>query len=153
MKIYIGADHRGFELKNKLVEFLKNNNFEVEDCGAEFFDHNDDYVDYAVTVCKKVFKKNLEDPNSSVGILLCGSGMGMCIVANKFKGIRATNVWSTEFAKLSKSHDYSNVLCLPADILNEQNVIEIFEIWFKEKYNKDERYSRRIEKIQKLENL
>lgn len=153
MKIYIGADHRGWKLKNKLVEFLKNNKFDFEDCGAEFFDATDDYVDYAVIVCKKVSKKNSENPDSSVGVLLCGSGIGMCIVANKFKNIRATNVWNTQFAKLSKSHDYSNVLCLPADILNEQSVIEIFEVWLKEEYNKEERYNRRIEKIQKLENI
>lgn len=147
--IYLGADHRGFKLKEKLKTFLKGENYEFEDLGNTVLDPSDDYPDFAAKVAEKVS----ENPKENRGILLCGSGVGMDIVANKFKGVRSALVWSAEEAlvKQSRQHDDSNVLSLPADYLTEEQVRGIVKLWLETPFLGVERHIRRIQEIKALE--
>ena len=147
--IYVGADHRGFELKGKLKVFLKEEGYEFEDLGNHTLDPTDDYPDFGVKVAEKVF----EDPNNNRGILLCGSGVGMDIVANKFKGVRSAVVWSDneELIRCAREHNDSNVLSLPADHLTEEQAKKIVKLWLETPFSKEERHQRRIQKIEELE--
>ncbi|PIN73950.1 ribose-5-phosphate isomerase [Candidatus Woesearchaeota archaeon CG10_big_fil_rev_8_21_14_0_10_45_16] len=105
-KIYLGADHAGFHLKEKLKRWLEAERVPFEDCGDLKYDKNDDYPDYAAIVAKKVVK------SKSKGILLCGSAEGVCIAANKIKGIRAVNPYGVIQAEFSRRHEDANILCL-----------------------------------------
>lgn len=147
--IYLGADHRGFKLKEKLKALLKEEDYEFEDLGNTVLDPSDDYPDFAINVAEKVS----ENPKENRGILFCGSGVGMDIVANKFKGVRSALVWSAEEAlvKQSRQHDDSNVLSLPADHLTEEQVKEIVKLWLETSFLEVERHTRRIQKIESLE--
>src|ERR1019366_163513 len=109
MKLYLGADHAGYELKNALREHLFHLGYEVEDLGAETLDTEDDYPRYAYAVAVKVL-----GGDDDRGILVCGSGQGMSIAANRVNGIRATLAWSDESAIASRRDDDSNVLVLPS---------------------------------------
>ena len=151
--IYLGADHAGFELKEKVKEYLKQKGLEVEDLGAHTLDKNDDYPDYAKAVADKV----AADP-SAKGILLCGSAEGICIAANKIKGIRAVAVWTTMSARLSREHNDANVLCLsggqtltPIPGTSFEDAKEIIDTWLSTPFSGEERHLRRINKISDLE--
>lgn len=146
--IYLGADHRGFELKEKLKNFLKEEGYEFEDLGNTVYDLADDYPDFGAAVAQKVAEK----PNENRGILLCGSGVGMDVVTNKFKGVRSALVWSDNEAlvKQSRQHDDSNVLSLPADYLTEDQAKKIVKLWLETPFSKEERHQRRIQKIKEL---
>ena len=109
MKIYIGADHNGFKLKEKLKKTLTKDGYKIKDLGNTKYQPTDDYPDYA----RKVSKWVAED-KQGMGIVICGSGQGMCMVANKYKGIRAALGWSLSVAKKSRQDDDSNIICLPA---------------------------------------
>ncbi len=122
MKIILCSDHAGFELKQELKQYLTSKNLNIVDVGAEKIDSNDSYVDYA----KKANRMMVED-SQNLGIYLCGSGVGMCIVANKQKGVRATNVNSVEIAKLSKQHNNANVLCLGARFIDSDTAKQIVD--------------------------
>ncbi len=145
--IYLGADHRGYKLKEGIKKYLSGFNFQFEDLGNAVFDKNDDYVDFAKAVSKNVGKNPLQNK----GILFCGSGTGMAIVANKSRGIRAVVAFDEKIAKLSRQHNDANVLCLPADFLTEKKTEKIIISWIKEKFSKEKRHVRRIEKITKIE--
>ena len=119
MKIYIGADHRGFELKKELKKFLIEKGYEVEDAGAFKYDKDDDYPDFAEAVAEKVSKDD-----SARGILLCGSGTGMDAAANKVRGVRATLAFSKEITRAARNDDDVNVISLPADFLKSQEAEE-----------------------------
>ena len=106
MKIFIGTDHKGINTLNNIVEYLKENNIEVEESKLKHSD-TDDYVDFAKDVCVNVLKNS-----DSFGILICGTGIGMSIAANKIKGIRAARCVSTDDAYLTRTDNNSNVLCL-----------------------------------------
>src|SRR4030042_7074454 len=125
MLIYIGADHRGFELKESLKNFLMNKGYEVIDVGNTKFDENDDYPDFAKAVGFAVS----QDPNARRGILVCGSGVGVDIVANKFKGERSSLAFNPDQAFLARNDDDANVLSLPADFLNEEDAEKILGTW------------------------
>ncbi|GIW58773.1 MAG: putative ribose-5-phosphate isomerase B [Candidatus Dojkabacteria bacterium] len=112
MKIYIACDHGGFELKEDIVKFLKSKH-DVEDLGPKDYDPTDDYPDYALKVAKRV----ASDKNS-LGILICRSGNGMVITANKVKGSYAALCFTPEHAEKARNHDNANILVLPADYLN-----------------------------------
>ena len=151
--IYLGADHAGFELKEKVKDYLKQKGLEVEDLGAHTLDKNDDYPDYAKAVADKV----AADP-SAKGILLCGSAEGICIAANKIKGIRAVAVWTTMSARLSREHNDANVLCLsggqtltPIPGTSFEDAKEIIDTWLSTSFSGEERHLRRINKISALE--
>lgn len=148
MKIYLGADHAGFELKEKIKSFLLENNYQVEDCGALTFNKDDDYPDFV----SRAAKKTAED-TSSFGIVLGKSGAGECIVANKIKGIRAILGFSKENVELSRLHNDANVLSLGSMFTNELLALELVATFLETKFTNEERHVRRINKIRELENL
>ena len=146
MKIYIGADHRGFEMKEELKKFLAEKGYEVEDVGAFKYDKDDDYPDFAEAVAEKVSKDD-----SARGILLCGSGTGMDAAANKVRGVRATLAFSKEITRAARNDDDVNVISLPADFLKSEEAEEIAEIFLKTPFEAVERRVRRLQKIAEIE--
>lgn len=145
--IYIGADHRGFELKEILKEWLGAQKYEVQDVGAFEFDKADDYVDFA----KAVVEKMLDNPMLHKGIILCGSGHGVSIVADKYKGVRAALCFNRYVAVQSRQHEDANVLVLPADWLKEKEAKDIVFDWLGSQFTADERHVRRLKKIEEIE--
>lgn len=145
--LYLGADHRGYYLKEAIKEFLKSRKVEFEDLGNAQYDKDDDYPDYAELLAKEVLKNEKENK----GILICGTGIGMSIVANKFKGIRAGLCLSGYLAKRAKEEDDINVLCLAADITDEKTSQTIIKEWLKTSFLSEKRHQRRLEKIKKVE--
>lgn len=144
---YLAADHRGFRLKEALKRFLTERSIAFEDVGAQTYAEGDDYVDFAATAAKKI----AADPLKHKGIFLCGSGHGVDMVANKFKGIRAALCWNKEVAQQSREHEDANVLVLPADWLDEQVAEEIMITWLGTEFSNEERHTRRLQKIENLE--
>ncbi len=144
MKIYIGTDHAGFELKQALVPFLKELGFSVEDKGAYEYDEMDDYPDFIVPVAEAVSR----EPESK-GIILGGSGQGEAITANRFSKVRAAVYYggSLEIVKLSREHNNANILSIGARFLNEEQAKEAIRLWLETKFSGDEWHTRRIEKI------
>ena len=148
MLIYIGADHRGFQLKESLKKILKERNYEIIDVGNVEYNEADDYPDFARLVARAVS----QDPANRRGIVICGSGIGVDMVANKFDGARSALVNNVEQAILSRKDDNTNVLALAADFINEESAEEILIAWLKESFSGEEKYKRRIEKISEIEN-
>lgn len=143
--IYLASDHGGFELKNQIKNHLEFRGFEVEDMGNHVYDENDDYPDFTIKAIEKV----LEDPDASRAILLCRSGVGEVIMANKFKDIRATLSWTPEHARISREKNDANVLSLPADYLSIEDSIKIVNTWLASSFSQEERHVRRLKKIEK----
>lgn len=146
--IYLGADHRGFQLKETLKTCLSDKGIEVKDLGALVYDKEDDYPDFAAAVAKEVAK----NPSTDKGMLLCGSGHGVDMVANKFRGIRAALAFNATVAIQSREHEDANVLVLPADWLTEEDAEGIALSWLETGFDGAERNKRRINKINELEN-
>jgi ribose 5-phosphate isomerase B len=142
--IYIAADHRGFSLKEKLGAYLKERGYEVEDLGALEHNKEDDYPDFAKLVSEKVAL----NPGSR-GILICGSGIGIAIAANKHKGIRAGTVMKPEQARAAVNDEDLNVLALSADYSTEEEAKEIVKAFLGTKFSGAERHKRRLQKIEK----
>ncbi len=145
MVIYIGADHRGFNHKQSIKEYLKGMGYAVVDMGNENYDEADDYPDFAERVAEKV------SIDSGMGILICGSGVGVDIVANKFPGIRSGLVFNTEQAIDVRVDDDTNVLSLAADYVSVEDAKKIVSLWLSTKFSGEERFRRRIKKIEQLE--
>lgn len=145
-KVFIGADHRGFSDKEAVKEFLTASGHEVVDKGAFEHDPTDDYPDFAYPVAKSV----AAEPGS-FGILLCGSGMGMDVVANKVRGVRATVGYSREAIVHARAHDDINVLTLAADELDHDTLARYIEAFLTTERDPDERHLRRLKKIQAIE--
>ena len=137
----IASDHVGYRLKNYIVNNLKSE-ININDFGTNS-DESCDFPDFAKEACNFVVNNE-----SSKGLLICGSGVGMSIAANKILGIRASNVVDKETAIQSVEHNDVNVLCLGANIINEENVIDIVESFLEAKLIKEERYLRRISKLE-----
>jgi len=146
MKIAIGADHGGFELKTFLVDLLKNQNYEVIDAGNIELDPKDDYPDFAIKVAEMI-----SSGEADKGIIICGSGVGACITANKFKGVRACLCHDTYSAHQGVEHDAMNVLCLGARIIGTELAREIVNSFLKAEFIKEERFLRRLEKINRID--
>lgn len=146
MKVYLGADHRGFALKEKLREWLQSQSIEIVDCGALTLVSDDDFVDVAHVVAEKV-----ATDTSSRGILLCGSGTGVCITANKKSGIHAAVGWSVEQVAASRSDDDINILALGADYISEKEAQSLVQAFLHTEFIPEERFVRRIAKIKDLE--
>jgi ribose 5-phosphate isomerase B len=144
MRVAIGCDHRGFGVKAKLVELVSRLGHEVEDVGT-FSAESVDYPDVAAIVGRK-----LSAGETDYGILICGTGIGMCIAANKFPGVRAAPCHDDLTAELSRRHNNLNVLCLSADLLGEKLIDRMVEIWLNTPFEGG-RHARRIEKIASLE--
>jgi len=147
MLIYIGADHKGFQLKESLKKFLKDKGYEVVDVGNNHYDENDDYPDFAKLVARAIS----QDPFNRRGILICGSGIGMDIVANKFKNVRSALVSNSDQAYLSRNDDDANVLSLAADFLDEEQAQKILTTWLVTPFSNKEHHKRRLEKITEIE--
>lgn len=146
MKIAIGADHAGFELKEKLREFLQDDDYEVIDAGALAFQPGDDYPIYAAQVGRMVSTGEVDR-----GILVCDSGIGVDIVANRFPGVRSALVHDEELAKITRQHNDSNVLALGAMIVDEAKAQRIVTNWLETEFSHAERHQRRIEEIEELD--
>jgi len=144
--IYLGADHGGFSFKEKIKEFLKELKIEYQDLGNKKFEPEDDFVDYAATVAQKVVETN------GKGILVCTNGEGMCIAANKIKGVRAVVPTSKKVAQQSREHLDANILCLGEHVLSFREAKKIIKIWLETDFFPAERYIRRLNKIKNLEN-
>lgn len=140
--IYVASDHRGFEQKQQIVEFLKNQKLDVIDLGPQTLNPEDDYPVYARRVAEAV-----RDNAGTCGILLCGSAHGISIAANRYRGVRAIVAYSEELAKLGREHNDANVLCLSADFsslnLNEKIILSFLTADFLN----EERFARRIEML------
>lgn len=117
------SDHAGLELKNEIKKYLLNKNYDILDVGAEKFDLSDSYVFYA----KKANQMMLENLSENIGIYVCGSGVGMSIVANKQKGIRAVDSWNEEISQKSREHNNANVLCLGARFVSQIDAFKIVD--------------------------
>lgn len=146
MEIFIGADYRGFELKNKLARFLTENDYNTIDEGAYEYAEGDDFNDPAVKVALSV-RENL----GSFGILICDSAHGVTIQANRFKGVRAAHCDSAESAILAREHDDANVLCLSAHFIDESKMHEIVMAFIKTNFVNYERRVRRINRLDERE--
>jgi len=148
MLIYIGADHRGFELKETLKDFLNTKGYEMVDVGNSKYDENDDYTDFAKLVGKSVS----EDPAVRRGVLICGSGVGVDIAANKFRGVRSSLAFNSDQAFMARNDDDANIISLPADFLNEEDAQKILGTWLATPFDGKENHARRLEKISEIEN-
>ena len=144
MRIAIGSDHRGYVIKSKIINLLQRLGQEVVDEGVHD-QQSADYPDIAALVGKRVSQGEVER-----GILICGTGIGMAIAANKFPGVRAAPCHDDLTAEMSRRHNDLNVLCLSADMLGERLIDRMVEIWLKTEFEGG-RHARRLEKIQQLE--
>lgn len=140
--IPIASDHAGVEMKNRLVDELKKMGYSPNDLGSKDPDKPDDYPDYAHPLAREV-----SDGQAKRGILLCGSGVGMDIVANKYPGVRAALAWEPEIGELSRRHNDSNVLVLPARFISTENAIATMKAWLNAKFEGG-RHERRVNKIE-----
>lgn len=144
--VFIGADHRGFELKNRLFKRLSDEGYKVTDLGNNHLDLNDDYPDFAL----KVAEATIEDDKNR-GILLCGSGAGVDMVANKIEGVRSALAFNIKGAIQAREDEDANIITLSADNLDEQSAWEIVEAFLKTPFSGEQKDLRRIEKIKKIE--
>lgn len=144
MKIYIGCDHAGYELKEKLKTILTGMDYEVVDKGAYTFNTNDDYPDFCGAVAEEV-SRDIE----SKGIVIGGSSVGEAIVANRYNGVRAIGYYggNIDLIKLSRDHNDSNVLSLGARLMPDDEAIYAMKMWLSTEFSGDDRHIRRIKKI------
>jgi len=147
MEIYFGADHRGFELKEQLKKYFQERAYEVVDLGNEAHDENDDFPVFA----SKVGEKVSWSPDNGRGILVCGSGVGVCVVANKFKNVRAATAISSDQIYDARRHDNINTLCLAADSFDFDAAKAIAQVFLDTSFGDEERYRRRLGEILTLE--
>lgn len=149
MKIYLGADHNGFAMKGHVFAYLAKRGYDVEDVGDRELDADDDFPEFAQIAALKVLGDDSKDPRA---ILICGGGQGMCMAANRFRGIRASVIWDEYEAKMTRNDNDSNVLCLPSRIFDKdeagwQNIIDT---WLKTPFAAAPRYKRRNAQIDEL---
>jgi|TARA_B100000902_G_C26868930_1_gene696778 ribose 5-phosphate isomerase B len=142
MRISIGNDHAGVDYKKYIQEYLFVKNVEVKNYGTDSLD-SVDYPDFAHPVSQDV-----NDESSDLGILICGSGNGVCMTANKYKNVRAALCWNKELAMLSKTHNNANVICIPARFIEKEDALEIVKTFILEKFEGG-RHQRRVNKISK----
>jgi ribose 5-phosphate isomerase B len=147
MKIYVGADHNGFELKARLTSVLKRAGFEVADEGDKQLNPGDDFPQFAERVVRAL---QIDGDPDSKGILICSSGQGMCMAANRFKGIRAGIAWIAPEARALRNDDDSNILCLPARYITEDEAVNLTEIWLATPFAGALRFKRRIGELDNL---
>lgn len=145
MKIAVGSDHRGFTVKQRLMKLLEQLGHQAFDAGT-YGNEYSDYPDYAFKVAQRVGSGENER-----GILVCGTGIGMCIAANKVVGVRAAPCHDIVSAEMSRRHNDANVLCLSADLLGEEIIERIVRIWLETEFEGG-RHARRVEKITNFEN-
>jgi ribose 5-phosphate isomerase B len=142
-KIYIGADHAGFGLKQKLVDELKRLGYEPVDVGPKTLDPQDDFPDFAKPVAQAVSRGDAKR-----GVLMCGTGLGMSYTANRYPKVRAAVAWSPEIAEMSRKHNDANVLVLPARFVSDDEAKDILHKWLDTQFEGG-RHQRRVDKIEK----
>jgi ribose 5-phosphate isomerase B len=140
MNIAIGADHAGYDLKKAIIGFLKEKGHKVEDFGC-YSEKSIDYPDYAHPVCESI-----ENGTNKYGVLICGSGNGISMAANKHSGIRAALSWSSEIAKLGRLHNNANIVSIPARFVSEENALKIVDVFFSTEFEGG-RHQIRVDKI------
>ncbi len=145
MKIILGADHRGYELKNQIIAWLQQERLDYSDAGATHYDAEDDYNDYAKTVAISVRNAAFETPR--IGILICGSAQGVAMQANRYRGVRAAICDAADQAAETRSHNDANILCLPADRVNIERAIPIIQSFLETRPLEGEKYQRRNKKL------
>ena len=144
--IYIGADHAGWELKEALEEYLKAKDFKVVDMGNADLVNDDDYPDFGYAVAKRVATEE-----GAHGIVICGNAQGICIVANKVKGVLAATGFNKEVAQSARTDDNSNVLCLPGRHVNKKEAKSIVDTWLGTEFSQADRHVRRLKKVEEIE--
>ena len=149
MKIYLGSDHNGFHMKEKIFAYLAKHGYDVEDVGDTVLDPQDDFPEFAQAAALKVLGEETVDARA---ILLCGGGQGMAMAANRFRGIRASVVWDAFEAKMTRNDNDSNVLCLPSRILenDEAEWRGIIETWLATPFAAAPRFKRRNDQLDDL---
>jgi ribose 5-phosphate isomerase B len=147
MVIYLGADHRGFNLKESIKFWLKNQGYEVVDFGANVLNPEDDYTDFAIKVGEAIQK----DYENGRGILICGSGAGVCITANKFKRVKAGVGFNPDQVFEMRNDDNINVLCLASDFIDEEQAKNLVKVFLITSFDHKENHLRRLQKIEELE--
>ena len=145
--LYLTADHRGFDLKQKIAQYLRDKKLDFQDLGAFEYLQTDDFPDYA----EKLSKKIDEDKLNNSGIALCGSGAGMSIALNKFDGVRAGLAENPEMSEAMRKDDDINVLVIPADFVSEPNAYMIVDKFLATQPKTEEKYKRRLCKIKKIQ--
>ena len=146
MKIFLGADHRGYKLKGEIAKWLRGWGYEFQDLGAERLDPNDDYPLYAEKVSLMV-----RDTPYTLGILLCGSGIGVNVVANKFDGVRAGVGKTPEQVRAGRRDDDMNILVIAADFTKDEEAKKIVKAFLETKFDGKERYKRRLREVGRIE--
>jgi ribose 5-phosphate isomerase B len=143
--IYIGADHRGFRLKEEVKKWLESQQYEYRDLGAVKYEKDDDYPDISIKLAETMITDN------GKGILICGSGAGACIAANKVRGVRAGLCTSEKQTKAARNDDDINILCISADAVSVEDNIKIVSVFLATMFSSEERHIRRINKIKEYE--
>jgi len=144
MKLAIGTDHRGFELKEKLKKYFEDNKYIVKDFGTNSTE-SVDYPDFGKAVGESVAKKE-----SDFGIAICGSGIGICIAADKVKGVRAVNANTEQLAEMARKHNNANVICIGSDFIDFDTAVKFIKIFIQTKFDGGERHERRIDELDKI---
>jgi ribose 5-phosphate isomerase B len=147
MKIFMGADHNGFAMKAELTEALRKDGHEVIDEGDMQLEPGDDFPQFAESAVRAMLADGSEDARA---LLICGSGQGMCMAANRFKGIRASLCWDIEEARAARNDDDSNVLCLPARFVDAAQALAITQAWLATPFAGAARFRRRIQQLDEL---
>lgn len=165
MKVYLAADHTGFETKERIKEILQNGNYQIEDCGAFEFDKDDDYPDFISKAAEKVSI----DPEQAVGIVIGGSGQGEAMTANKFPNVRCALFYAQaeavravditgreshdpfEILRLTRDHNHANMLSIGIRFLTDEDVLRAVKVWLESNWSNQERHIRRVEKIIQIE--
>lgn len=147
MKIFLGADHAGYELKTALAHHLMHSGYEVVDLGAKTLEDDDDYPRYAYAVASRILG---EEDGSALGILTCGSGQGMSMAANRVNGVRAALAWNEESATVARQDDNANVLVLPSRYLDAETAIACLQAWLKAEFKANPKYQRRLDELEEL---
>ena len=146
MRVYLGSDHAGYELKNHLVKWLESNGHEAVDCGPHIYDAQDDYPPF----CLRAAERTAADPDS-LGIVIGGSGNGEAIAANKVKGVRAALAWSERTAALGREHNNANVVSVGARMHSTEEAVALVDTFLRTPYSGDQRHTRRIEMLSSYE--
>jgi ribose 5-phosphate isomerase B len=144
-QVFLGADHRGYYLKEKIKKELRDLGWSVTDLGNQVYDKDDDYANISITLAEKVVREK------ALGILICGSGVGVCIAANKVIGARAATCLNKQQARKAREDDDANILCLSADWVDEKLNLKIVKEFLEAIFTSEEKHIRRILEIKKYE--
>jgi ribose 5-phosphate isomerase B len=146
MKIVIASDHAGFEAKRALTTLLNQKGYQIDDVGPNEYNKEDDYPDFVIPAMKR-----LQSNPDSMGIIMCKNGVGVSMLANKYKGVRAALCFHKKQAETSRTDDNANVLALPIDFLSDEDIWDIVDTFLKTDFSGFDRHSRRLKKVSLVE--